>query len=60
MMVHRVGNTLLIDEFDIHKHLLRKQEDDWKWLRKFYYDTIVRQMQHDMKVGTSKCSSLSH
>jgi hypothetical protein len=23
LMVHRVDNTLLIDEFDIHKYLLR-------------------------------------
>ena len=50
MMVHRVGDTLLLDDFDIHKHLLRKQEDDWQWLRKFYFETIVQQMQHDMKV----------
>ena len=50
MMVHRVGATLLLDDFDIHKHLLRKQEDDWQWLRKFYFETIVQQMQHDMKV----------
>lgn len=26
MMVHRVGKTLLLDEFDIHKHLLRKEQ----------------------------------
>ncbi|CAN8023584.1 unnamed protein product, partial [Ixodes persulcatus] len=23
MMVHRVGKTLLLDEFDVHRHLLR-------------------------------------
>ena len=50
MMVHRVGDTLLLDDFDIHKHLLRRQEDDWQWLRKFYFETIVQQMHHDMKV----------
>ena len=44
MMVHRVGNTLLLEDFDIHKHLLRCQQDDWAWLRNFYYDNIVRQM----------------
>lgn len=26
MMVHKVGRTVLIDEFDIHRHLLRKQK----------------------------------
>lgn len=25
MMVHKVDNSLLIDDFDIHKNLLRKQ-----------------------------------
>ncbi|XP_067936832.1 erythroid differentiation-related factor 1-like [Watersipora subatra] len=36
LMIHRVGKTLLIDEFDIHKHLLRRQQDDWKWMREFF------------------------
>jgi len=26
MMVHRVGRTLLLDDFDIHTHLLRKEQ----------------------------------
>jgi hypothetical protein len=26
MMVHRIGKTLLIDEFDVHKHLIRRQQ----------------------------------
>ena len=54
MMVHRVGDTLLLDDFDIHKHLLRRQEDDWQWLRKFYFETIVQQMHDDMKVNFSQ------
>ncbi|XP_014260626.1 erythroid differentiation-related factor 1 [Cimex lectularius] len=41
MMVHRVENTLLIDEFDIHKHLLSRAENDWTWLRKFFFDHII-------------------
>lgn len=49
-MVHRVGDTLLLDDFDIHKHLLRRQEHDWSWLRKFYFETIVQSMQRDLKV----------
>lgn len=40
LMIHRVGKSLLIDEFDIHKYLLRKQKDDWQWLRKFV-QTVV-------------------
>lgn len=44
MMVHRVGNTLLIDEFDIQKYLLRKYDEDWKWLRKFIIDNIINSL----------------
>ncbi|XP_057661417.1 erythroid differentiation-related factor 1 [Diorhabda carinulata] len=40
MMVHRIENTLLIDEFDIYKHLLRTAETEWEWLRKFFVDNI--------------------
>lgn len=41
MMVHRVENTLLIDEFDIHKYLLRQTDDNWPWLRSFIYENIL-------------------
>lgn len=41
MMVHRIENTLLIDEFDVHKHLMVQTEDDWEWLRKFFYNHIL-------------------
>ncbi|XP_074643742.1 erythroid differentiation-related factor 1-like [Tubulanus polymorphus] len=51
MMVHRVGKTILIDEFDVHKHLLRQQKDDWKWLRNFYYDTVLQSMQGEKCFG---------
>lgn len=40
IMVHRVGNTLLLDEFDIHTHLLRAAENEWSWLKKFYLEHI--------------------
>ena len=39
--VHRVGNTLLIDEFDLHKYLLRKTDEDWEWLRSFIFENIL-------------------
>ncbi|XP_037907220.1 erythroid differentiation-related factor 1 [Hermetia illucens] len=41
MMVHRIGNTLLIDEFDLQKYLLRQADDDWKWLRTFIVEHIL-------------------
>ncbi|XP_073997075.1 erythroid differentiation-related factor 1 isoform X2 [Rhodnius prolixus] len=49
MMVHRVENTLLIDEFDIHKHLLSRAESDWAWLRKFFFEHILQTLSHKDK-----------
>lgn len=44
MMVHRVENTLLLDDFDIHKYLLRQAENDWEWLKKFFYDHVFQNL----------------
>lgn len=49
MMVHRIGKSLLLDEFDIHKHLFRQEQTDWRWLRQFYYETILRDLEAKMK-----------
>jgi hypothetical protein len=43
--VHRVGNTLLIDDFDLHKYLLLKSEEDWQWLKKFIYENILSRLK---------------
>ncbi|XP_063231536.1 erythroid differentiation-related factor 1 isoform X2 [Bacillus rossius redtenbacheri] len=40
MMVHRVENTLLIDEFDVYRYLLRTSQSEWEWLRKFFFDHV--------------------
>jgi hypothetical protein len=52
MMVHRVGNTLMLDEFDIHRYLLRQQDNDWKWLRHFFYETVLQGMEENARVST--------
>jgi hypothetical protein len=44
MMVHQIENTLLIDEFDIHKHLLRTAETEWEWLKKFFFDHVLKSL----------------
>lgn len=43
--VHRIGNTLLIDDFDLHKYLLWKSEEDWTWLRSFIYENVIRRLK---------------
>lgn len=50
MMVHRVENTLLIDEFDVHKYLMVKTEDDWEWLRKFFYNHILESFDRKVRL----------
>ncbi|CAF0938718.1 unnamed protein product [Adineta ricciae] len=42
MIVHRIGRTILLDEFDVHSHLLRLEKNDWTWFRDFFLDTILR------------------
>lgn len=49
MMVHRVENTLLIDEFDVQKYLMVKTEDDWEWLRKFFYNHILESFDRKVR-----------
>ncbi|KDR07710.1 Erythroid differentiation-related factor 1 [Zootermopsis nevadensis] len=49
MMVHRIENTLLIDEFDIHKHLLRTAETEWEWLKKFFFDHVLKSLNDKEK-----------
>lgn len=49
-MVHRIENTLLLDEFDVHKHLMVQVNDNWEWLRKFFDEHIFK--SSDKKVLT--------
>ncbi|XP_054259203.1 erythroid differentiation-related factor 1 isoform X2 [Macrosteles quadrilineatus] len=52
MVVHRIEKTLLIDEFDFHKHLLRTSETDWEWLRKFFFEQVLQTLS-EKDVGMS-------
>lgn len=49
MMVHRIENTLLLDEFDVHKHLMVQTVDDWEWLRKFFYGHILESFDRKVR-----------
>jgi len=44
MVVHRVGKTLLLDDFDIHRYLLRRSASQWEWIRKFFTETVLQQI----------------
>ncbi|KAG8224567.1 hypothetical protein J437_LFUL002171 [Ladona fulva] len=49
MMVHRIENTLLIDEFDIHKHLLITAKKEWEWLKNFFFNHVLASLDHKEK-----------
>lgn len=57
MMVHRIENTLLLDDFDIHKYLMRQAEDEWKWLKEFFSEYISRDMGNKEKKLYQKVNS---
>ena len=50
MMVHRVGKTLLLDDFDVHKHLLRTEKENWKWLKEFFYIHVLQSLPDKVKI----------
>ncbi|XP_050421584.1 erythroid differentiation-related factor 1 [Adelges cooleyi] len=57
MMIHRIENTLLIDEFDVHKYLLVQTEDDWEWLRKFFFKHVLDSYDMMEKCVTHKVNT---
>ncbi|KOX80301.1 Erythroid differentiation-related factor 1 [Melipona quadrifasciata] len=57
MVVHRIENTLLLDDFDIHKYLLRQAENDWEWLKKFFYEHIFQNLGDKEKCLFHKTSN---
>ncbi|KAM3959812.1 LOW QUALITY PROTEIN: erythroid differentiation-related factor 1 [Aphomia sociella] len=63
MMVHRVENTILLDDFDVYDYL-RKTE--WSWLKDFFYENISKTMSEQERVllslgpGPSASRQLTH
>lgn len=47
LMVHRVGKTILLDEFDVPSYLLQQEEKHWKWLRKFLMEHILMEQMKE-------------
>lgn len=51
-MVHRIDKTLLLDEFDVQKYLTVETNNEWDWLKKFFYNNIVG--SSDIMVSTEE------
>lgn len=60
MLIHRIGNTILVDEFDIHRYLLRTAEKEWEWLRKFYLEHVLKSLHLKEKGFPRKNKSRYH
>ncbi|CAG9794689.1 unnamed protein product [Diatraea saccharalis] len=46
MMVHRVENTLLLDDFDVYDYLMKSE---WSWLKDFFYENILKTMSEKVR-----------
>lgn len=57
MMIHRIENTLLIDEFDVHKYLLREAESQWEWFKKFFLEHVMQPVNVKEKLTHHKDKS---
>lgn len=61
MMVHRVGRTLLIDDFDLSSLALQEHEFQWSWLRKLIYEVLVlskSQLEVPSKIESSRVQTM--
>lgn len=59
MMVHRIENTLLIDDFDVHRFLLQQEDCNWQWLRSFIYENVLSRLNDtDRNVQNKPSTSL--
>lgn len=47
-MVHRVENTLLLDDFDVYDYLMKSE---WSWLKDFFYENILKTMSEQVSQG---------
>ncbi|KAJ0170754.1 hypothetical protein K1T71_013526 [Dendrolimus kikuchii] len=47
MMVHRVENTLLLDDFDVYDYLMKSE---WSWLKDFFYENILKTMSEQERM----------
>ncbi|XP_034837423.1 erythroid differentiation-related factor 1 isoform X2 [Maniola hyperantus] len=56
MMVHRVENTLLLDDFDVYEYLMKSE---WSWLKDFFYENILKTMSEKERMSLTLAPSPS-
>ncbi|GAB6023255.1 hypothetical protein CHUAL_008067 [Chamberlinius hualienensis] len=60
LMVHRIGKTLLLDNFDVHCNLLHTAKKEWEWLRKFYFEQVLCNLGQKGDKSFQKTRSRQH
>ncbi|RVE46761.1 hypothetical protein evm_008545 [Chilo suppressalis] len=55
MMVHRVENTLLLDDFDVYDYLMKSE---WSWLKDFFYENILKTMSEKERMSLTPAPAL--
>ncbi|XP_045525694.1 erythroid differentiation-related factor 1 [Pieris brassicae] len=56
MMVHRVQNTLLLDDFDVYDYLMKSE---WSWLKDFFYENIIKTMSEKERMSLTPARTAS-
>ncbi|KAL4703602.1 hypothetical protein ACJJTC_006779 [Scirpophaga incertulas] len=56
MMVHRVENTLLLDDFDVYDYLMKSE---WSWLKDFFYENILKTMSEQERMALTAAGAPS-
>lgn len=59
-MVHRIGNTLLVDDFDAHRFLLQQEDYNWKWLKSFICENFINRMNDHERNFRNKRNDTKH
>ncbi|KAL0861106.1 hypothetical protein ABMA27_009607 [Loxostege sticticalis] len=47
MILHRIENTLLIDDFDVYDYLMKSE---WSWLKDFFYENVLKTMSEQERM----------
>ncbi|XP_063834389.1 erythroid differentiation-related factor 1 [Ostrinia nubilalis] len=47
MIVHRIENTLLLDDFDVYDYLMKSE---WSWLKDFFYENVLKTMSEQERM----------
>lgn len=54
MMMHRIKDTLQIDEFDVIKNMMGLVDNEWEWMYKYFKNHILDSSDFKVKLHIFK------